>query len=96
MQDGATESQPLLPAAGEQLRHSIAHAFQAGHSQYVVFALLEQILWNTIYAGKEIDILLDCKIVVEGELLRHITDPLAYLLRLVFERRVRPPKLCHP
>src|SRR5579863_7222029 len=74
VQNGASQSEPLLPAAGKQMRQSGAALFDAGHFQHVGFAFRTARSWNAVNAAEKVDVLFHSEVVVERKLLGHVSD----------------------
>ena len=87
MDYGAAQGKALFPSARKYLCEAMPEFLNARKFYYIVFSLLFLFSGDRIYAAIEIYILLHRKIVIKGELLRHISDVLFYLL-LIFDNVV--------
>src|SRR5580658_1075929 len=82
MQNGAAQSQALLPASRQQAGGRLAAFLQVRHAQHVLLALRAPLLRHTINAAEKIDVLLDGQIVIQRELLRHVSNVPANFFRV--------------
>ena len=78
MQDCRAEGHTLLPPARQTSRDLVLLALQPRKRQHPLYFLVAFALGYAVNAGEEIQVFLDRKVVVQGELLRHVADPLAY------------------
>ena len=83
MNDRASQCQALLPSAGERLRHAFSERAYICKLDYLFLAPVLVFFRELIYAAVKIYIFFNCKVIVEREFLRHVTDMLLYLFLLV-------------
>src|ERR1035438_2171705 len=79
--DGGAEGDTLLPASWQTGRDLIFLPFEPRERQHPADSLVALTLRHAVNAGEEVKVLSDGHIVVERELLRHVTDLLAYVFR---------------
>src|SRR5215831_7991502 len=74
MHDRGTKRNALLPSSGEAARELLLLSLEPGESQHPLSFFLALVLGDAVHAGIEFEVLLDRKVVIQGELLRHVTD----------------------
>ena len=82
VQDGATQRQPLLPAARQRSGDQILLPFEIGHRERPFDPFLKLIGGHAVKSGKQAQVFDHFEIVVEREFLRHVADILAHGFRL--------------
>ncbi len=78
----AGKTEFLLHAAGQIAGEALRKPGEVGHLQQLGIAAVAFLLTDAVQAGVEVEILLDAKVLVEPEPLRHIGDAILDLLRL--------------
>ena len=78
MQDSRAESHALLPSARQAAGDLLAFLLQAREIQYPAFLFVELGSWHRVNPGKELQVLFNGQVVVQRELLRHVSYALAH------------------
>jgi len=76
--DGAAEGETLLPSAGESADSAMQIRRKAGERDDLLNALLRASAGDPVDARVETEVLLDGKVFIEAELLRHIANMTLY------------------
>ena len=82
MEHRTAQGEPLLPAAGELSREPAKIRLQAVQFHNFVHSPSQPVRFEAVDAPIKLEVLRDRQIVVQAEILRHVTDPLANSLRL--------------
>ena len=93
MEDGASERQALLPAAGEGRCHGAAVFGKPRHPDHPLLAVLLLFRRDLVDAAEEIYVLLHRQVFVEGETLAHVADLLLDILRFADDVETGHPPL---
>src|SRR6266508_4660142 len=75
------EGHALLPAAGQAAGDLAAAVLEAGEGEDPSLPLFAALGRHAVDAGEEVQVLDDGEVVVQGELLGHVADPLPHALR---------------
>src|SRR5439155_11766819 len=89
--DRSAECHALLPPPGQAPGELAAAALEAGEGEHPPLPGLAPLGRNAIDAGKEVEVLVDRQIVVEGKLLRHVANLLAHALGAQLADLAREP-----
>src|SRR5579875_1749997 len=82
MEQGASQRQALLPSAGQYRRPAVLASLKSRHLQRPRDALPEQGAGDAVQPPVKAQVLHHRQVVIERELLRHVTDMLADRLGL--------------
>src|SRR5215472_6785937 len=78
MHDCGAKRNTLLPSSGEAARELLLLSLEPGECQHPLSFFLALVLGDAVHTSIEFEVLLDRKVVIQGELLRHVTDSLPH------------------
>src|SRR6185503_20469147 len=81
--EGARQSEPLLPSARQRARAPVNIAVDVSQINYSISPLLYSLALQPVDVRIEIYVLPDRQVLIEAELLRHVTDALTNLVNLL-------------